>query len=156
MGVAEVARLLARTLASPATRQIIMDRALGFADVDGLGEHANDNSFNIRVAERCTPHESLSPSWLLLSHWSTRVAHAVITLIPAAKCPTAIVPPLRFPTGNIATARRALRANTGKRMEVVCLPMKLATASKRRHHPSRQPEKTATKQNDGDPVCLHS
>ena len=28
MGVAEVARLLARTLASPATRQIIMDRAL--------------------------------------------------------------------------------------------------------------------------------
>jgi hypothetical protein len=29
MGVAEVARLLARTLASPATHQIIMDRALG-------------------------------------------------------------------------------------------------------------------------------
>jgi hypothetical protein len=28
MGVAEVARLLARTLASPATRQVIMDRAL--------------------------------------------------------------------------------------------------------------------------------
>jgi hypothetical protein len=35
MGVAGVARLLARTLASPATRQIIMDRALDNSQISG-------------------------------------------------------------------------------------------------------------------------
>ena len=118
-------------------------------------EHANDAPSNIRVAERCTLHESLSPSWLLLWPWSPRVAHAAITPIPAAKCPTAIAHPLRFRTGNTAVAPRALRANTWKDTDMVYRPKRTTARSKRRHHPSRQSDKTAVKPNDCDPVCQH-
>jgi hypothetical protein len=59
MGVAEVARLLARTLASPATRQIIMDRALvrvaRTCSVRGAGNHGFKRRNSRYTYAKCAP-----------------------------------------------------------------------------------------------------